>query len=446
MRTQTLFVLFVLVALLLAACAPPAATPQVVVETQVVEKEKEVLVTPTPAPVKLVVLTHWAEESQFKPLEAKFAEYMQLHPNVTIEHQTVDFGQLLTKISTARAAGVSPDIYHFYNLWLPEFVKGGMLAVPPEEVIADIEANYSPGSMGAVSYRDQIWGYPTEINTYALIYDKNVLAEAGYDKPPETWDELKEVACAVTEVDASGAFTRSGFVLIPGWDSGVVHPFLSLLWSNGGEYLSADGTQALFNSPEGLATLQLEVDMIESGCIDVATTWTDFPSGKGGMIIMANWWRGDLQANYQPGYENLAVAPIPHGPNGESATLQYNWLFGVDNGSKNREEAWKLVEWLNTPATEGVASPIGDFLTGPMGAIPSRLSDQLALADRYDEFVQAFIDSAAGARPEPVVAGGQEVKTTLQLAIESAWYGQSSPEAALADAAEEANRILAEKR
>ncbi|MDH7475732.1 MAG: sugar ABC transporter substrate-binding protein, partial [Anaerolineae bacterium] len=89
---------------------------------------------------------------------------------------------------------------------------------------------------------------------------------------------------------------------------------------------------------------------------------------------------------------------------------------------------------------------IGDFLTSALGAIPSRLSDQKALADRYDEFLQAYVDSTAIARPEPVVPGGQEVKTTLQTEIEAAWYGQKSPEQALADAAEEANRILAEKR
>jgi len=431
MRRQTLFVVLGLVVVLLVACK---AAPQVVE------------VTPTAAPVKLVMLTHWGEESVLKPMQARLEEYMRLHPNVTIEYQTVTFDQLLTKITTARAAGISPDVYHFYNLWLPEFVKGGMLAVPPEEVIADIKANYAAGSIQAVTYMDQIWGYPTEINTYQLIYNKKLLAEAGYDKPPETWDELKEMACKVTQVDASGKVTVAGFLLIPGWDSGVVHPFLSLLWSNGGEYLSPDGTQALFDSPEGLATLELQMEMIENKCIDLGISWGDFPNGKGGMIIMANWWRATLKDTFLDGYENVGVAPIPHGPNGQSSTLQYNWLFGVDNGSKYREEAWKLVEWLNTPAKEGEASPIGDFLTSALGAIPSRLSDQQVLADRYDEFLQAFVDSAAVARPEPVVPGGQEVKTTLQTEIEAAWYGQKSPEQALADATEEANRILAEKR
>jgi multiple sugar transport system substrate-binding protein len=446
MRKQTLFVFLVLAAMLLAACGP-AATPEIVEVTRVVEKEKEVVVTPTPAPVKLVVLTHWGEESVLKPMQARLDEYMELHPNVTIEYQTVTFDQLLTKITTARAAGISPDVYHFYNLWMPEFVKGGMMAVPPEEVVADIRANYGAGSIEAVTYAGQIWGYPTEINTYQLIYNKKILEEAGYDRPPETWDELKEMACNISEVDAGGTVTRAGFLVIPGWDSGVVHPFLSLLWSNGGEYLDAEGTKALFDSPEGLETLQLYMDMIEDKCADPAISWGDFPNSKGGMVIMANWWQATLKDTFQDGYENVGVAPIPVGPSGEStATLQYNWLFGVDNGSKYRDEAWKLVEWLNTPATAGEASPIGDFLTSALGAIPSRVPDQEALADRYDDFLQAFVDLAAVARPEPVVLGGQEVKTTLQTEIESAWYDQKSVEQALADAAEEANRILEEKR
>lgn len=409
--------------------------------------------TPTPLPgtpaakVKLVLLTHWGEESLLKAFQAKLDEYMKLNPNVTIEYQTVTFDQLLSKILTAHAAGATPDVLHFYNLWLPEFVKGGMLDEPPADVVADIQANYSKSSIEAVSYQGKIWGYPTEINTYLLIYNKKMLQEAGYNKPPETWDQLKEMACKLTQVDSAGKVTRAGIVLITGWDSGVVHPFISLLWSNGGEYLSPDGKKALFNSPEGLATLQLYMDLIQNKCTDLGIRWdTDFPNGKGAMIIMANWWRATLKETFKDGYENVGVAPIPHGPKGTSRTLQYNWLFGVSSTTKHREEAWKLVKWLNTPPKEGQASPIGDFLTSALGAIPSRISDQKALADRFDAFLQAYVDSLAVARPEPVVLGAQEVKTILQREIEAAWFGQKAPETALTTAAEEANRILAERQ
>ena len=445
------------IVLLIASCAPSTTpAPATVVVEKVVQVtvpaptaavvEKVVQVTPTPKPVKLVVLTHWGEEFQLKPMQAKFQEYMKLNPHVTIEYQTVTFDQLLTKITTARAAGVSPDIYHFYNLWQPDFVKGGLLAVPPDNIVADVKASYSPVSIQSVTYANQIWGYPTEINTYQLIYNKKILKEAGFDKPPETLDQLRDVACKTKQVDGSGKITRSGLIVLPGWDSGVVHPYLSLLWSSGGDYISPDGKKALFNSPEGQATLGLYMDMIKNKCIDTSMGQNDFTSGKGAMLIMFNSLRGQLKSTFADGWDNVGVAPIPHGPNNTSVALQYNWAFGVDNGSKNREEAWKLLQWLDTSSDTTKPSPIGDYLVQVLGAIPSRLNDQKVLAQPLSEpFLKTYVDSFAVARPEPVLPRGQEVKTLLQNAIESAWFGKQDPNKALAGAAKEADRILAEK-
>ena len=77
---------------------------------------------------------------------------------------------------------------------------------------------------------------------------------------------------------------------------------------------------------------------------------------------------------------------------------------------------------------KGAASPMGDYLTSALGAIPSRVSDQTALADRLsDEFMTAYVNSASSAVPEPVLRGGQQIKTALQQGIEAAWYGQRRP-------------------
>jgi multiple sugar transport system substrate-binding protein len=460
-KTQLILSVWMIAAVILVAACGPAPTPQIIKETVNVIQTKEVQVvttkevqvvkevTPTPGAVKLVVLTHWGEESLLKPMQALLDEYMKLNPNVTIEYQAVTFDQLLTKILTARAAGVSPDIIHFYNLWMPDFVKGGMLAVPTTGVLDDINTGYSKGSVGAVTFANQVWGYPTEINTYQLLYNKKMFADAGITKAPETLDEFKEDACKLTVKNPDGTVVHTGYAVMPGWDSGVVHPFLSLLWSNGGEYLASDLSKSLFNNQAGLETLNLYQDLIAQGCIDpgLGGSFNDFVTGKSAMIIMANWLRATLQSSFVDGYENVGVAPIPHGANGKSTTLQYNWLWGVDNGSKNREEAWKLVQWLNTPRGEGKASPMGEYLTTALGAIPSRLSDQTALKDTLSEFfLAAYLASTSTTMPEPVLIGGQEIKTALQTAIEQAWYGQLTPEQALANAAEEADRILAENK
>jgi multiple sugar transport system substrate-binding protein len=150
--------------------------------------------------------------------------------------------------------------------------------------------------------------------------------------------------------------------------------------------------------------------------------------------------------SFVDGYENVGVAPVPHTPGNASSTLQYNWLFGVSQSSQHKDEAWKFAQWMNTPAGADELSPIGDFLVSALGAIPSRITDQEAAAeDLGDHFLRPFVESTGYARPEPVVAGGQEVKTRLQTEIEAAWFGQKSAQEALDAAAAEAERILAEK-
>ena len=66
---------------------------------------------------------------------------------------------------------------------LPEFVTSGMMAAPPQEVVDAVLANAPEGVVEGTTFADQVWGYPTEVNTYLLLYNKRLLEEAGYTEP-----------------------------------------------------------------------------------------------------------------------------------------------------------------------------------------------------------------------------------------------------------------------
>ncbi len=396
--------------------------------------------------VTLTILTHWGEQHVTQAIDPQL-QYCADQTQVEVEHQTVGFADLLTRITSGRLGGETPDIYHFYNLWLPDFVGSELLVAPPEEVVAEINEGYAEPTVNGSSYGGQVWGYPTEVNTYQLIYNKRMLQEAGVERPPASWAELKDAAQKATKKDAGGRVTQAGLILVPikDWDSGVVHPWTSLLWSNGGQYVSDDHSEALFNQQPGVEALQLELDMIENGSVDLGLVMEDFVAGKAAMIVMANWWGAALREGMQGGIENVGVGPIPHNEGDQSVTLQYNWLWGVDRNSEHPEEAWAFLTCLNTPR-DGGSSPTGEFLTSGLNAIPSRLSDQEAHADLLgDPFVKPFVDALQTARTEPIIPGAQEIKTALQKQIEAAWFGQMEAQPALDEAAQEANRILAER-
>lgn len=399
----------------------------------------------------LTMLTHWGTEDQLAAQQLIIDAYMESNPGVNIELVTVDFGELRTKIITGRTAGISADIYHFYHLWLPDFVNSGVLDPPPAEDLAFINENVAQGTIDAVSTSDgHTWGYPTEVNPYLLVYNKRLLAEAGYDAPPATWEELKEIAAAITQVDDTGAISQVGLGVMPGWDSGIVHPFSALLFSNGGSYLSADRTVAEFNSAQGVETLQLYADLVASGGTDPSINGLgNFPSGTVGMVIMAPWWRATLRAAEGVDFETeVGVAEIPVGPSGDApSSIAYTWLFAVDSSSPNKEAAWDFVHWMNAEQTEGAGSAIGDFLVNALGAIPSFAHDQAAFAESMsDHYVSAFVAASAYAQPEQIVAGGQEIKTLLQVEIEAVLAGMTTPEEALSAVEAQANAILEEHR
>lgn len=394
----------------------------------------------------LTILTHWAEESLLAAQEDLYRACEEA-TGVTVELQTVPFEELLTRIITNQTAGTNTDIIHMYNLWLPDFESSGLLSTPPQEIVDEIVANTSPGVQAGVTVNDQIWGWPTEVNTYLLLYNKRLLEEAGYTEPPATWDELKEIATAITQTDDTGAVSQVGYAVWPSWDSGIVHPFSALLYSNGGQYLNEDFSATAFNSPQGLETMQLYADLIANGGMDMSVPTAEFVNGRVGMTIMANWWRSTLQASEAIDYETeVGVAPVPVGPSGEeSLTTSYNWLWSVTASSPNQDAAWEFIRCMNTPAAEGEGSPMGEFLVQDLGAIPSNIYDQQAFSeDLGDHFLAPFVESTSYAIPEPVTAGGQEVKTRLQTEIEGVLSGLNDAQTALDFASQEGDSVLAE--
>jgi multiple sugar transport system substrate-binding protein len=263
---------------------------------------------------------------------------------------------------------------------------------------------------------------------------------------PKTWADLEAAARKLTKTDATGAITQQGFGLITGWDAGVVHPWLSMLWSDGGEFLAPDFKQAAFNSTAGLDALGLYQRLINEKLTDPklsASYSTNFINEKTAMIVMANWWQSTLQSKMKDNYADVATAPIPIGPAGQkSIAASYSWLFAVDRTSKQQPEAWQFLEWVNGPAAAGKSSRMGDWLLA-QGILPSRTSDQQAHTDKLGTpFLKTYVDALQTARPFPNVLDGAEITTDMQKQIETVVKSGGDAKAALSNAETQINALL----
>ncbi len=399
-------------------------------------------------------LTHWSPETTAQ-LEAAAAAYTASHPDTTITVRAVPFGDLLTTLRSSGGGSDGATIAGIYDAWLPDLVKDGLAAPVPEAIAADTTANWPAGVIGAAAVAGTLYGIPNEIDVYALNYNKRLFAEAGIAEAPRTWDEFLAAAEKLTD-KAKG---QQGFGLINSWAAGVLHPFSSLLVSNGGD-LVVDGKPVL-DSPQAKETFELYERLVSSGWSDPAMATADanttgpfldnFVSGKTGMIIMANWWESALQAGMGDAFADIATAPIPVGPSGDTArSISYSWMTVVNAKASADEQAaaWDFLNWLNGPDSTPAGAPAGASAMGDilmsMGILPSRTSDGDAFAERLgsDPFLAGYTATLGDAKPFPVVLGGQEFSESLQKTLEAMQFGQLSAADAQATAQADAVEIL----
>ncbi|WP_409271525.1 ABC transporter substrate-binding protein [Neobacillus sp. SCS-31] len=399
--------------------------------------------------VKISYLTHWAAP-QVEELKAAIKKYNETNKNVEIEVRAVPFGNLLTTLTTQSSGSGAPTITSIYELWLSQLVKDGITAPAPGEYANDIQANYPGGLVQAITNDGKVYGYPNEVNLYALNYNERLFNEAGLSGPPKNWEELLDYSKKLTKKGKSGKVEQQGFGIITSWNSGVVHPWLSLLYSNGGQLLD-DRHQPVLDSKEAKEVTDLYKQLIDEGITDpsmgIANASTtgpyldNFANEKTAMIIMANWWQSALADSMGDKFKNIKTAAVPVGPSGDgSHSVSYSWLTTVNAKAnpKQQEEAWKFLQWLNgeESGTDG-SSAMGDILMG-MGIIPSRNSDVNSHQDELNTpFLKSYVEELKNAKSFPIVLGGNELTTTLQQQLEAMEFGNASPKKAL-DGAQQA--------
>ncbi|HBT26110.1 MAG TPA: hypothetical protein DEA58_05415 [Pseudothermotoga sp.] len=413
-----------------------------------------VIITGGFAKTKIILAVHWSDYQVegikdengnivVKGLRQYVEEYQKLNPDIEIEIQSVPFDEYLKRILISHTSGVISDVYILYSLWGVQLSDSMILDQVPKDIVEKVKSDFVRPAIDGATIDGKIWGVPIEVDNYALVFNKKLLKEAGFTNPPETWDELVEMAPKLTKRNPDGTISQYGFAFLSGWDSAVVHPYLALLYSNNGKLFEDDFSRCLLDSKEAIETLEAELKLFKNGGTDPAASVWNFPAGKVAMMIMATWYETSLKLGFKDQYEEIVgVAPIPYLK--KPATAGYTWFIAVDNASKNKKQAWDFVRWLTLDKSGGYTR-MGELMAKNIGSIPPNKADiNFFQSELNDLYTSIFVKELEHTHQEPNVAQGQEIKTILMREIIEAWNGRKTAEKALKDAKLEIDKILSE--
>ncbi|MEU2552739.1 ABC transporter substrate-binding protein [Streptomyces sp. NPDC013313] len=391
-------------------------------------------------PVELTLLSHYASGELKQALQGPVDEWNATHDRVKVRTEAVEFTDLLTTFMVRQAAGQGADILHPYCLWNGQLVRAGVLRPAPPEHAEEIGRGYGEAAVRSASVAGRVYGYPTEVQTYALYYNRRLLRAAGLDGPPRTWRELEDAAHRTARRDRYGNTLVQGFGLSTYDDSTTVGQTLALLNAAGGRFVSADGRSTAIDSAAGRAVFDLEHRLVVTGAsAPGVNVYQAFPSGQVAMVVGAGWWTGSLKELMGAGYRDVGVAPVPLPAAGRGpGTLSTGFMLGVNTACEHPREAWEFLRWLNTEkvgvkgAGKAAAATRMSALQVSVGSLTGRADDmRTLLSGGGDPNLRCFLDALAYAVPEPNVPGAQQAKSLLRKNIEALWTGQRSVDEAL---------------
>jgi multiple sugar transport system substrate-binding protein len=367
------------------------------------------------------------------------------HPKIVVQASSggTSTGDLLPKVTTAIAAGTAPDIAYIYGSYAANIAQSGK-TVNLANRIHEPGFNWNdfyPASKQIVSPGGKVIGFPALIDNLSVIYNKKLFAAAGVPAPSPnwTWDDFRATAKKLTNSAKhiyGVNYPIGGDLLDTSWR------FFPGLWQRGGQILSSDDKRALFNSPAGIANLTLWQQMAtvdHSVYLDPTASKAEplFTSGHLAMFVSGPWEVPTLNA----AHVDWADVQLP-AVNGNHQTVSGpdNWVI-FNNGSARVNASITFLKWLTAPQQE-LKWMIGS------GSLPIRPSI-LALPG-YQQYLKAYpgigpmaANLVNAKEAMPTLPQWPRVVDALGTAIASVLLGRGAPKAALDQAAQQADGILA---
>ena len=367
------------------------------------------------------------------------------YPHLDFALEFVPYDDTVTRTLVGASSGDLPDIIMCSTDHTPTLITNGLLMDVSSNIDADGDINPGDFAFGVAqgfNMFDRWWGFPYDVSTFGVYYNRDMFDAAGVPRPPAfgetpwTWDQFVDAALRLTKPNGE----QWGVT----WGTPLTNQYLTsnFIFSAGGRNFSDDLRKCLIGSPEAAAGVQFMIDLIHKH--QVAPTPIEiaggeinyFQSGLAAMLLDGQWALGQTARNVDFAFDvtYLPLSNVKQLVTGGSG-------FAISASTRHPEAAW---QFLKTFTSHDVLSQ----MIGATGrGIPARLSAS-------DSYVNAAATPNAAIFPEQLtyaindrsVLGFPEFADAYNRALEPIYHsGEGDVLAALQSVEQTADRVLDER-
>ena len=367
----------------------------------------------TPAGAGERKLTVWAMGTEGKLIRQAAEIFEKNNPGVKVVTQAIPWTGAHEKLVTAVIGDMAPDISQLGTTWMPEFRAMNALEPLTDYVKGSrLDADdFFPGALESNLTGNDWYGLPWYVDTRVIYYRTDLAEKAGYDRLPGDWEGFYKFTKSLLKTKDGGyAFS------LPTNDWQI---FLMFYWQNGGELLkdsvltpgsfeaSIEYMRRFFEEKTAPLEGGNETDLL-----------TAFESGYFPMFISGPWMISQLQTSKPKLAGRWTTAPLP------SRVRRASFMGGANlvmfRGSKQKELAWKFMEFMTSPEMQAKWYTVsGDLPPGRKAWASPALADKPLLT--------AFRKELDTAKAPPQLPEWENVARTIDNVVEESMFGRITP-------------------
>lgn len=389
-------------------------------------------------------IRYWGMGAADKDKDEKVREAFRQTPqgkdvDVVIDQVPSNGVSDMSQIITAVRGGTAPDLW-----WMDRFNAVQNASIGLLEPIGPIIEKYEGVStkeftaqwiqfaVDELTYNGELYGLPTSTDARGLMYNEDVLRDAGVDLglfDPEqhtvTWDELADACEKMTKKDSRGNYERFGFApwLSEGWPYTWGFGF-------GAEAYDNKSSQVSLNSDAWKSVYELYKDWTDTypyATVDAffATyqppnappSQTAMFSGRLGIDTTGPW---QIQGNekYAPDLP-LKFTWLPVAAEGDP---HYTWSGGqslvIPKGTTITENLWQYLKFHAGYPGQSIIQPL-------LGNLPTNL--QAISEKKYNPKAELFEQMLPTSTSRPPLPVGSAIWDTLTRTRSSVTLGSQTP-------------------
>lgn len=417
------------------AAQEPAAQTESSVEATAPEQTPEQVVEEAPKePVKVSFMDLWAKdntENVATSVRAAVDKFGKENPDVVVEEEAIgDQTAYYTKLKTLAASNELPDIFICKGSELAMFAKNQTAAALDEILSADTQwkDGFVPSAFDDLTSDGKVYGVPfSMLSTHVIYYNKQILADAGFQSFPATWAEFMDM---ISKVKAKGITpialgNKEQWVAESCVLSALGDRFTGTDW-----FLSLkDNKGAKFTDPDFIKALAALQELGKAGAFnkDMNSINNDqqktlYFNGKAAMFMEGSWAIGAVTAGPKEIADNTEVAVLPSVEGGKGNPLSMSggagsgFASGVKGFAAKKDAIAKILKAISGPdfaksiaeKGEPVAYKVADYDKSKVSALAVKYADmssKLKFTPIYDSYLNPAVVSSMNAGLQEILIG-----------------------------------------